>query len=80
MPSTRPSLLIRLRDRGDEEAWGQVVQLYAPLVYDYGRRRALQDGPTYPLTGRPFAYRAEGDRATLSAPPRPGSGPCRSRG
>ncbi len=42
-PPTRPSLLLRLRDAQDEQAWGQFVDLYAPLVYDYGRRHGLQD-------------------------------------
>lgn len=42
-PQTRPSLLVRLRDEGDQCAWSQFVDLYAPLVYDYGRRHGLQD-------------------------------------
>jgi RNA polymerase sigma-70 factor (ECF subfamily) len=42
-PPTRPSLLVRLRDAQDERAWGQFVDLYAPLVYDYARRHGLQD-------------------------------------
>ena len=32
-PATRASLLVRLRDPHDKEAWGQFVQLYAPVVY-----------------------------------------------
>src|SRR5436190_19491571 len=43
IPSTRPSLLVRLRDARDEAAWGQFVDLYAPLVYAYARRQGLQD-------------------------------------
>lgn len=42
-PITRPSLLLRIRDHQDHEAWRQFVELYAPLVYQYGRRRGLQD-------------------------------------
>jgi RNA polymerase sigma-70 factor (ECF subfamily) len=42
-PSTRVSLLVRLRDPQDEAAWRQFVDLYAPLVYGYARRRGLQD-------------------------------------
>jgi len=42
-PPTKPSLLVRLRDAQDEQAWGQFVDLYAPLVYDYARRHGLQD-------------------------------------
>lgn len=42
-PPTRPSLLVRLRDAQDRDAWRQFVQLYTPVVYGYGRRRGLQD-------------------------------------
>lgn len=42
-PITRPSLLLRIRDYQDHEAWRQFVELYAPLVYQYGRRRGLQE-------------------------------------
>jgi RNA polymerase sigma factor (sigma-70 family) len=41
--TTRPSLLIRIRDASDDEAWSLFVHLYAPLVYNYGRRHGLQD-------------------------------------
>src|SRR5262245_2925371 len=43
LPATRPSLLIRLRDLGDSEAWRQCVEVYGPAVYRYARRRGLQD-------------------------------------
>jgi RNA polymerase sigma factor (sigma-70 family) len=42
-PLTRASLLVRLRDGHDREAWRQFVELYAPLVYGFARRRGLQD-------------------------------------
>jgi RNA polymerase sigma factor (sigma-70 family) len=42
-PSTRPSLLIRLRDPGDEAAWNQFVDLYGPILFRYCRRRGLQE-------------------------------------
>src|SRR5262245_56187959 len=48
--STRISLLARLRDPGDVEAWRQFVRLYAPLVYRYGRRHGLQDADAADLT------------------------------
>jgi RNA polymerase sigma-70 factor (ECF subfamily) len=47
---TRPSLLVRLRDAGDRAAWGQFVELYAPLVYRFARRRGLQDADAADLT------------------------------
>ena len=42
-PLTRPSLLIRLRDARDGEAWSEFVRLYGPLVYRFARRSGLQD-------------------------------------
>jgi RNA polymerase sigma-70 factor (ECF subfamily) len=42
-PSTRITLLVRLRSAGDAEAWRTFVDLYLPLVYRYCRRRGLQD-------------------------------------
>jgi RNA polymerase sigma-70 factor (ECF subfamily) len=42
-PSTRITLLARLRSADDAEAWRTFVDLYLPLVYRYCRRRGLQD-------------------------------------
>jgi RNA polymerase sigma factor (sigma-70 family) len=42
-PQTRPSLLVRIRDAGDRAAWLQFVEIYAPLVYRFARKRGLQD-------------------------------------
>jgi RNA polymerase sigma-70 factor (ECF subfamily) len=49
-PSTRPSLLIRLRDAHDACAWQDFVKLYAPLVYGFARKRGLQDCDAADLT------------------------------
>jgi RNA polymerase sigma-70 factor (ECF subfamily) len=49
-PPTRPSLLIRLRDFQDGQAWAEVVDVYAPLVYGYVRKRGLQDADAADLT------------------------------
>jgi RNA polymerase sigma-70 factor (ECF subfamily) len=49
-PSTRPSLLVRLRDANDAGAWQQFVELYAPLVYRFARRHRLQDADAADLT------------------------------
>ena len=40
---TSPSLLVRIRDLEDVAAWNQFVDIYAPLIHDYGRKRGLQD-------------------------------------
>ncbi len=42
-PLTRPSLLIRLRDTADTEAWTQFVRLYTPLVFGYCTRHGLHE-------------------------------------
>jgi RNA polymerase sigma-70 factor (ECF subfamily) len=42
-PPTRASLLLRLRDPRDADAWRQFVQLYGPVVYGYARKQGLQD-------------------------------------
>jgi RNA polymerase sigma-70 factor (ECF subfamily) len=47
---TRPSLLIRIRDPGDAEAWGQFVALYGPLIYQFARKQGLQDADAADLT------------------------------
>ncbi len=41
-PSTRASLLVRLREPQDEEAWREFVELYTPLVFGYGASRACR--------------------------------------
>src|SRR4051812_17760194 len=43
IPATRASLLLRLRDRGDDTAWREFIALYGPLVYGYVRKQGLQD-------------------------------------
>lgn len=42
-PITRATLLARLKDGEDEGAWSQFVELYAPLIYSFARKRGLQD-------------------------------------
>ena len=42
-PSTRASLLLRLRDSQDHEAWVEFVSLYEPVTYRLLRRHGLQD-------------------------------------
>lgn len=42
-PTTRASLLFRLRDWQDHEAWVEFVSLYEPVVYRLLRRHGLQD-------------------------------------
>jgi RNA polymerase sigma-70 factor (ECF subfamily) len=42
-PVTRASLLVRLRDPQDHDAWQQFFHVYASVVYGFARRRGLQD-------------------------------------
>ena len=49
-PPTRASLLLRLRDPHDEDAWRQFVELYAPLVYGYARHHGLQNADAADLS------------------------------
>jgi RNA polymerase sigma-70 factor (ECF subfamily) len=49
-PTTRFTLLARLRDIGDAEAWSEFVELYAPLLYRLARRHGLQDADAADLT------------------------------
>jgi RNA polymerase sigma factor (sigma-70 family) len=50
LPTTRPSLLVRLRDRQDGLAWRQFVELYGPFLYGYARRQGLQDADAADLS------------------------------
>ena len=42
-PTTRASLLLRLRDSEDHEAWVEFVTLYEPIIYRLMRQNGLQD-------------------------------------
>lgn len=41
-PETRASLLIRLKDRADDEAWWEFTEIYQPVIYRLARHRGLQ--------------------------------------
>lgn len=42
-PLTRATLLARLRDGRDADAWREFIRLYGPVVYSFARNRGLQD-------------------------------------
>jgi RNA polymerase sigma-70 factor (ECF subfamily) len=50
VPTTHPSLLLRLRDGHDQDAWREFVRLYAPVVYGYARRHGMQDADAADVT------------------------------
>ena len=53
-PSTRPSLLVRLRDPRDERAWAEFVEIYEPLIHQLARRRGLQPADAADLAQEVF--------------------------
>jgi RNA polymerase sigma factor (sigma-70 family) len=48
--ATRPSLLARIRDRQDRQAWAEFVEIYAPMVYGFAQKQGLQDADAADLT------------------------------
>jgi RNA polymerase sigma-70 factor, ECF subfamily len=42
-PDTRPSILLRLSDRSDQEAWQIFESVYRPIIFRAARARGLQD-------------------------------------
>lgn len=49
-PETRLSLLARLSDRVDGQAWAEFVEIYEPLIYRLARRKGLQDADAREVT------------------------------
>lgn len=45
-PATRASLLVRLRNSRDEEAWSEFSSVYEPVIYRMVQRRGMQDADT----------------------------------
>lgn len=41
-PETRASLILRLHDRADQQAWAEFVEIYQPVVYRLARYKGLQ--------------------------------------
>lgn len=48
--ATRPSLLLRMRDPADAEAWRVFVETYTPMIFAYCRRRGLQTSDVSDIT------------------------------
>lgn len=59
---TRPSLLLRIKDAQDASAWTTFVEIYAPLVYRYCRRKGLQDSDSADVTQEVMAQVARSIR------------------
>ena len=50
LPQTRLSLLVRLRDPADAEAWRTFIDVYAPTVFAFARRNGLQAADASDIT------------------------------
>jgi RNA polymerase sigma-70 factor (ECF subfamily) len=55
-PTTRVTLISLLRDSGDEAAWREFVDLYAPVVHAYCRRRGLQHADALNVAQEVFGH------------------------
>ncbi|HEY4760740.1 MAG TPA: sigma-70 family RNA polymerase sigma factor [Thermoguttaceae bacterium] len=53
-PTTRPSLLVRLRDFQDQQSWEEFHTVYSPLVYRMARSQGFQDADAAELTQEVF--------------------------
>ena len=49
LPDTRASLILRLPDASDVEAWNEFVEIYRPIVYRVARKKGLQDADAQEL-------------------------------
>ena len=38
---TRPTLLLRIRDHADDAAWGEFVEIYTPLIYNFATKKGI---------------------------------------
>jgi RNA polymerase sigma-70 factor (ECF subfamily) len=52
--TTRSSLLVRLCDPRDEQAWSEFVEIYRPLILRLARQRGLQDADAADLAQEVF--------------------------
>ena len=53
-PSTRISLIGRLQDSHDDNAWDSFVALYQPLIHNYCRSRGLQEADARDISQNVF--------------------------
>jgi RNA polymerase sigma-70 factor (ECF subfamily) len=49
LPQTRQSLLVRLRQKSGD-AWSEFIEVYEQAIYDFSRRRGLQDADAWDVT------------------------------
>ena len=49
LPKTRVSLILRLRDDRDAQAWQEFAEIYQPLIFRIARQRGLQSADAHDL-------------------------------
>ena len=54
-PDTRLSLIVRLKDRRDREAWGEFLEIYRPLVCRLAAAQGLQHADAEDVAQQVFA-------------------------
>ena len=52
IPQTRASLLLRIKDPADRDAWEEFVEVYRPIICRMARKRGLQDADAQDLAQR----------------------------
>jgi RNA polymerase sigma-70 factor (ECF subfamily) len=67
---TRPSLLLRVRDPKDAEAWRTFTDVYGPLIYRYCKGHDLQDADAADVAQEVLAQVAQSVRAFAYQPER----------
>jgi RNA polymerase sigma-70 factor, ECF subfamily len=48
--NTSPSLVLRIRDHSDADAWTEFIDVYSSLIYDFCRSRSLQSSDAADVT------------------------------
>ena len=67
-PETRQSLLLRLKDATQQEAWQEFVDIYEPLVYRLARKRGLQHADAMDISQEVFSADGPGDPSYVGTP------------
>ncbi len=50
MPTTRASLVLRIRDETNQQAWTEFTEIYQPVLYRFARRRGFQHADALEVT------------------------------
>lgn len=72
-PETRLSLIVRLKDGRDREAWGEFLEIYRPLVYRLAQAKGLQHADVEDIVQQVFGsvaravdrWQPDAERATF---------------